>query len=471
MRTAPYNPIRFLYFPFLIALTIGTLYFVYQNNPHLMAQEALYDELRLQRGSDNVHVRANIELLDSAFTPRSQAQQNLQRSSLYSESLRPTHRWSFFSEQTLAELNSTPDSQNSSVAIDEAGVYILSEDRFWVYSLQGSLLWSFAPVQGEKFAIGALSTTAQTTALATRTGSAYLFNKSNGQVLWYSKSNESYLRPPILGSQKVYFLSELKAGQLWKLLIADIKTGEVLKKISSLEEPIAGNLSFNELETMAYYNTEAGRLYGLNLEKAEAAWSVESEFSFESGPTVSGDRVYTVNAQGGLTAYDNRSARLIWTTALDTKAGGTVSILAEGFKIFILDKSGYIHALSSRTGKREWRFNTNQTGPIKAPLLLRMRGSSFADLKVNPHIRYWTVWSYCSGSRLCIFDPKEGQPYVRVELKDTAISEPYFDREGEDFWFVGAEKGKVKLYHYMEDKKMKALRQENETKEEKQEKL
>lgn len=456
---SPYSPFRFLYYPFLIALTLGCLYFVYQNNPHLMAQETLFDELRLKRGSDVTTVSLPVDLKTEDLAPDTTVGRNLQRNFMYNEALRPTHRWTLFKSTKLEGLNDKFDGKEHFVAVDESGGYYLSRERFSVFDLEGKLLWSFEPPKGDAFAVGPISTSNRAVVLATQKGSLYTLEKKTGQPLWYSKSNEHYLRSPVLGKKHLYLYTELKSGQLWNLLVADPMTGEIFKKITSLEEPIMGELAFNDAETMAYYNTENGRLYALNLEKGEAQWSVESEFGFESGPSISGERIYVVNNQGGVTAYDNRNARLIWNLNLDTKVTGGVSLLPDGFKAYVLDRGGYIHAVNTRTGKREWRFSTSQSGPIQNVLLTRMRGSSFADLKVMPKVRYWTIWTFCAGTRLCIFDPQEGQPYMRIDLKDTAQSEPHFEKEGEDFWFIGAEGASVTLYHYMSDKKLKALKE------------
>jgi outer membrane protein assembly factor BamB len=460
---APYSPLRFLFFPFLIALTMGCLYAIYQHNPHLMAQETLFDELRLKRGSDITTVKSKLDISADDMIPSHVLGQSLQRHHMYSETIRPTHRWTFYKSSKLADLEEKFNAKTDSIAADSAGVYLLTPKKFSTYKLSGEAVWHFNLPENDTFANGPISTTSRLVTLATYKGSIYTFEKTSGQLIWYSKSNEHYLRTPVFGKKNLYIYSELKSGQLWNLLIADPATGEILKKISSLEEPITGELAFNDSESMAYYNTESGRTYALNLEKGEAVWSVESEFGFEAAPAVSGDRIYVVNNQGGLSAYDNRNARLIWTTALDAKVSGGVSLLPEGFKAYVLDKNGYIHAVNTRTGKREWRFSTSQTGPLQSIMLLRMRGSSFADLKVMPHIRFWTIWSFCAGFRLCIFDSKEGQPYVRLDLKDTSLVEPYFDKEGEDMWYVGSEGSALTLYHYMEDKKLKALKEAEKT--------
>src|SRR5213075_3193628 len=98
---------------------------------------------------------------------------------------------------------------------------------------------------------------------------------------------------------------------------------------------------------------------------------------------------------------------------------------------YLMDKNGYIHSVALRTGKREWRYNTNQNFQPEV-MTLRMRGSSFADLKVEPKTRMWTLWAFCSTSRLCIFEPNEGLLLHRVELKGKPVGEPYFESEGED---------------------------------------
>ena len=438
---------------------MGCLYAIYQQNPHLMAQETLFDQLRLKRGSDVTSVKVPGELSAENLSPVAMPGQNLQRNHMYSEVIRPTHRWTFFKSAKLADLEEKFNEKTHSLAIDSAGVYLLTPKKFSTYKLSGESVWHFNAPNNDSFATGPIATTQKTVTLATAKGSVYNFDKTTGDLIWYSKSNEHYLRTPVFGKKNLYLYSELKSGQLWNLLIADPATGEVKKKISSLEEPVTGELAFNDTETMAYYNTESGRLYALSLEKGEAAWSVESEFGFESGPSISGDRIYTVNSQGGLTAYDNRNARLIWTLPLESKVSGGVSLLPDGFKAYVLDKGGYIHAVNTRTGKRDWRFSTSQANPIQNVMMLRMRGSSFADLKVQPHIRYWTIWTFCAGFRLCIFDPKDGQPYVRLDLKDTSLIEPYLDREGEDMWYIGSEGSALTVYHYMEDKKLKAMKE------------
>lgn len=474
-----YSPFRFLYFPFLITLTIACLYGVYKQNPYLMAQEGLYDQLRLQRGADLIvmqHPRKEFQLTEEDLTVAHARHEDLQRSRMFNEELRPTHRWAVFGSPELAVTLPKEDGVALATAVDAKGAYFLSAKQFTAVKLTGETLWTFAPPDDDSFVAGPIATTTRALTLATSAGRLYTFEKSTGQILWYVKSQDKYLRSPIYTKKFVYAFAEDKPDQTWALLMFERDSGKFVQKILRLSQPLVDEVALNSDETSAYFTTPKA-LYAIDLVKKELNWKVAAqpekadegeankeapavkEMTFTSGPTVSGDRVYAITSEGVAMAYDGRNGRPIWTTDLAAQVSGGFSALPDAFKIYVRDRAGYIHALNSRTGKREWRFNTAQSGPFYDLYLMRMRGSSFADLKVVPKTRYWTVWTYCGGTRLCIFAPEDGQPYMRTELKGRPLSDPYIDSEGEDMWIASAEGKSIQLTHFIAEKKLKAIRE------------
>lgn len=479
MRT--YSPFRFLYFPFLIALTIGCLYGVYKENPYLMAQEGLYEQLRLQRGQDLIvmqHPRGEFHLAEADLKLAAAPHQDLQRSRQYPEDMRPTHRWAVLESTEIKDLEITKedDDDDFTSTVDGKGAYFLSPKRILAVKPNGETMWTFAPPDSDTFVTGPISTTVRALTIATVGGRLYTFEKGTGQILWYAKSDVKYLRPPLYTKKYVYGFAEEKPDQTWTLLMYERDSGAFVQKIGRLPQPVVDEIAVNADETAAYFTTPKS-LYAVDLVKKEMSWKVNAQVdkadeaeasaedkskaaTFMSGPSISGDRIYVVNSQGIASGYDGRNARPLWTSDLATPIAAGFSILPDAFKVYVRDRAGYIHALNSRTGKREWRFNTNETSRTLSDLyLMRMRGSSFADLKVTPKTRYWTVWSYCSQTRLCIFAPEDGQPYMRTELKGRPLSDPYLDSNGEDMWIAVAEGKKVQLTHFIEEKKLKALRE------------
>ncbi len=470
-----YSPFRFFYFPFLIALTVACLYGVYKENPYLMAQEGLYDQLRLQRGADFIvmqHPRSEFQLTEDDLKIAHARHEDLQRSRMFPEEIRPTHRWAVLGSPEVAV--SLANEDESSTAIDSKGAYFLTLKQFTAVKLSGETMWSFSPPGTDTFVNGPIATTARAVTLATAKGRLYTFEKNTGQILWYSKSESKYLRSPIYTKRYVYAFAEDKPDQTWALLMFERESGKFVQKIARLSQPLVDEVALNTDETSAYFTTPKA-LYAIDLVKKELSWKVAAqpekadegvenkepvkEMAFTSGPTVSGDRVYAITSEGMATAYDGRNGRPMWTTDLAAQVSGGFSALPDAFKVYVRDRAGYIHALNSRTGKREWRFNTAQNGPFYDLYLMRMRGSSFADLKVVPKTRYWTVWTYCGGTRLCIFAPEDGQPYMKTELKGRPLSDPFIDSEGEDMWIATAAGKNIQLTHFIEEKKLKAIRE------------
>lgn len=466
----PNSPFGFLFFPFILALLVGCIYLIHQNNPHLMAQESLYDELKLKRGSDVTLVRSERpdgKLPSEAFIPSAMPYKNRQRTSQWPESMRPSHRFEPYASSVVPGYIHG----ESKVLIDGDGLYMSHPENLAIFNLDGKPVWSFKAPDEHRFVKGPVAVARNVIFTATESGRIYAFEKSSGRLIWYRASQQENLRQPVVGHKNLYiFTKNQKKPEQADLLVLNPTTGETVKTIGPIDSLPTSVLALNDDESLAFFTTESNHLFSLNLANGEVSWKSESQSALKGSPAVHGDRVYVANESGILFAHDGKSGREIWELDLGTKLASPVSILTDIFMGYLIDRNGTMHAVNLRGGKREWRYNVNQSTMAQVTTL-RMRGSSFAELKFEPKTRYWTLWAFCSTARLCIFEPHEGQLLHRVELKGTPVTEPFFDGEGEDLHIgltenSGESGGKakaLKLVHFMDSKKAKALRESQKT--------
>ncbi|KAF7781275.1 hypothetical protein PRUB_b0437 [Pseudoalteromonas rubra] len=129
----------------------------------------------------------------------------------------------------------------------------------------------------------------------------------------------------------------------------------------------------------AYFGSDDGHLYALNVDQPKLAWSYKTDGLVRSKPTIKHHQIFFSSDDGYLYALNRWQGKLLWRTSLNDADVQRIlpanhapwefdysksSALVQGNKVFIGSGDGHLYAIARSSGKVLWRFKTE--GKIRA---------------------------------------------------------------------------------------------------------
>lgn len=185
-------------------------------------------------------------------------------------------------------------------------------------------------------------------------------------------------------------------------------------------------------ERIVCFNAETGDLVW------EHAYPCEYNIGYPSGPratpTVSGDKVYALGAQGNLTCLNIQSGKVIWTGDLDRYRrlppdwGYCCAPLVEGKHLICQarGKGSIVVAFDKETGEEIWKGVDGDTGYVP-PSIVEAAG-----------VRQLIVWNT---KEIISLNPETGTKYWGVPLKAGFTMSVMMPQRHRDFLFASANPG------------------------------
>ncbi|ALU45915.1 outer membrane protein assembly factor BamB family protein [Pseudoalteromonas rubra] len=130
---------------------------------------------------------------------------------------------------------------------------------------------------------------------------------------------------------------------------------------------------------IAYFGSDDGHLYALNVDQPKLAWSYKTDGLVRSKPTIKHHQIFVSSDDGYLYALNRWQGKLLWRTSLNDADVQRIlpanhapwefdysksSALVQGNKVFIGSGDGHLYAIARSSGKVLWRFKTE--GKIRA---------------------------------------------------------------------------------------------------------
>ncbi len=452
--TNQYSPLRVLFYPLVLVMLFGGIYFIYEKNPALMDQLSLIEKQKTTGKEDEFLMSASE--VDPAqrppWTASSITDRDHGRTGAYSDNEKIRYRF----HPSEAKI-SFPNDKSAAWTIDDQGVVAHTGDELRVYDKTGALKWSLEP--GEKtFCSGAPTVAAEVLFLCFQQGDVAAFYRETGKLAWLFHTGEKLNQMPALGPKGLLLPRNLD-DKTWALQIIDPNSGKLVKEIEKLLGPVAGRPAFSKDGQLMSYATTNGHLYVRNLDSKNSLWKNEFPTGFGASPTIYGDRLYVISEDGVVFCYELKSGKEIWEYTLNQPTHSSLTIFPGLQQGAVLDDKGYLHLMDLKEGKRKWRFSTSSNAKTQRFMAIRLTNESLTKLSLTNEGKGWTLWGPCKDNQVCAIDPVKGILFRRLELSGPMLAPVFFVNDGNELWTVAQVGKNVELVKFIEDTYQKQLQQ------------
>jgi outer membrane protein assembly factor BamB len=432
----PYNPLRFLFYPFVLTVLFGTIYFIYHANPALLDQLSLIELQKSQRKTEGFWIEPISDQAGST-TPT-----GLRGSEPGNASHLPTDlRIEFRFEPTEFPV----EWPNKNAVVDQAGIVAVLEKSVTAYDLAGQIVWTFALPADEVSAEGRPQTTGTFVVIATQSGKVLALRRSDGRVAWIRDTALSMTRTPHLTGATVLVFGQRDTGEKepeTTLIRVATGSGQEISRINKFSDLAGSEIATHEGKNLLPALGGKGLLKVWDLQKGTPLWSNDFAQEFVASPVVFGDRVLIVSRQGQMFLMDIVSGRQVWELDLKADVKNAPAILP-GIGIGVVaDTQNYLHVLDLQTGKRKWRYGLQTTGRDYRFVAARMTEAAASRLNMTADAKGWAFWGPCGTTALCAFEPFKGFLLKKLELEKAPLGPPAFADSGNElFQLVASGKG------------------------------
>lgn len=453
----PYNPLRPLFYPMILLILFGSIYWIYQSNPALMDQLSLIEKQRTSTKADTYNVSTGN--LDPEPADRFQATalsgSNYGNSSSLSGDIRIEHRFDDLSEQ-LNELSTN----NSNWIADDQGLVLRNETGFQVYDSEGKLKWKFL-IEESPIADGPIASTSQFLYFSTKAGDLICLYRDSGRIAWIQRLGEAIATNPLVGPKSlILFVEGDPSKNQLGLRIFDKANGNDLGKLNKVPNPTGGTVAFHEAKNLlALINTE-GKIIVFDLNKKEALWSYDFPNQISASPVIAGDRLYISSAEGQLFAMDVSSGRQLWDYDLKGPIAQALTVMPQIQIGIIADKDNYLHVMDLQAGKRKWRYNLKTNAKNYRFVAARMTDSASSRLNMSAESKGWAFWGPCGDNKICAFEPFKGFILRQIELPGPISDWPHFLDKGFEMVQSYLDGKNLKFRKFIEKRKFDKIKQE-----------
>ncbi len=415
-----------LLIPFLIGIMLICGYGVFKKNEHIMNPEPHLKYLRDSHAEVDLHIRQTIQ--DDVQSADASAPVSDMKSSTET---------AYLSHRMLVNEAATPplvlQEGRSEMTYENGILYTWDDISLSAMNSDGTSIFKFQISSQDSILKGSPTFSNRMIFFTTVKGRILAIDKKNGHLAWYVNRKEQILWNPFYLEGKVYVFVESKEKLKAHTLVFDSLTGNFISESKALNWNLAGAPLFNK-DGNIYYNTLNGQLISYNLKSTKETWSNELASSYKSAPTLSGDRIYTLSEDGVVFGFDKIKGKKMVEFDLGTTSHMPIHInelLGIGA---LIDVSGYLVAFDIKSAKKLWKYNVYGTNLDYFIASFRLMTKTFEQLGVQSQSRGWSIWAKCSGTRLCLFEPKTGMLLHRVEVKDTVVGTPLWTDSSETLW-------------------------------------
>jgi len=454
----PYNPFRPLFYPTVLGVLFGTMYFIYKANPSLPDQLALVEK---QKNSDRIEgylVRSTDlkpESDISQFSPTNPDGIDVGDSGSYPEDLRIDFRF-----EPNPENLETVTVENSLWSVDDHGLVVPSSKGFKTFDNSGNPLWSFS-LKDQVLPTGPLPLAKDHLFFATEMGDIVCLQRTTGSVVWIKRFGKEIVKQPVLVAGHLVVLFA-EPDDTWMIVRLAAQDGNEVSRLGKINKPSHNTLAFSADRNLMPVLSQGGRVRVYDLKKAQPIWSNSFPNSFEASPVIHKDRLYISATEGVLFATDISSGRLIWEVDLKGRLQSPMTLLPQTMIGVVADKENYLHVIDLRNGKRKWRYNLKTEAKNFRFTGVRMNASAQSRLNMSPESQGWAFWGPCNERNLCAFDPFKGYILKQLELPGPLTGHAHFFNQGTEILQTYLEGKTLKFRKFTEKQRLEKTPVDNQ---------
>jgi outer membrane protein assembly factor BamB len=202
-----------------------------------------------------------------------------------------------------------------------------------------------------------------------------------GEPVWGSPVQlENVVQTPVAVDESSAYVGDVGG----RVTVIDLESGDV-RWTKELGTPIAGAITLDAgrvLATTLGGQEEPSEIVALDAESGDELWraSAEDASNLVTAPVVADGRMLTLDALGGVLAFDAEDGRFLWRTEVINPiaprgqpfllqgVGAPAPVSADG-QVFAVDVTGRVYAFDAETGASLWDHALNDPAQFSPPLL------------------------------------------------------------------------------------------------------
>lgn len=202
-----------------------------------------------------------------------------------------------------------------------------------------------------------------------------------GEPVWGSPVQlEDVVQTPVAVDESSAYVGDVGG----RITVIDLESGDV-RWTKELGTPIAGAITLDGdrvLATTLGGQEEPSEIVALDAETGDELWraSAEDASNLVTAPVVADGRMLTLDALGGVLAFDAEDGRFLWRTEVINPiaprgqpfllqgVGAPAPVSADG-QVFAVDVTGRVYAFDAETGAALWDHALNDPSQFSPPLL------------------------------------------------------------------------------------------------------
>ena len=257
---------------------------------------------------------------------------------------------------------------------------------------------------------------------------------ATGESVWGSPVQlEDIVRNPVAVNETTAYIGDVGG----RVTAVNLESGEV-RWTKDLGSPISGAVTLDAgraLATTFGGQNEPSEIVALDAESGQELWraSAEDASNMVTAPIVADGRMLTLDAFGGVLAFDPEDGHFLWRTEVVNPlvprqpfllqgVGAPAPVSADG-RVFAVDVTGRVYAFDAETGAALWDHALNSLSQSSPPILTDDQilvstdsGTLYAVDRVSGHL----VWRLDGGGTFLRGLADAGDHLVAVRGLDNA---------------------------------------------------
>ena len=345
---------------------------------------------------------------------------------------------------------------------DRTGFY-LSGKTTWVMAvdLEGVVRWryKFSERAGDH-PVPTILLDSERVYLIHPAGEVVSLEKTTGKLRWVMDLHQDVVAPPFFWSRSVMVpVKSADARGVDKVQLVQVHRSDGVLEAPHPKLDVKPGIQFSFSPVLeAFVGTVDNKVIAIDPEDWDILWTQTLTDPIRGPAVLVDQQIYVSTLAGKIVRLDGgRKGKIDWEADLPKAPLSPPTYLPLVQRLSVLDQTGGLNVIETKTGKPQWRESTENKNPLVETWSARLKGRNIEEFKMDWIHKGWAIWSPCSDKRLCIYAPKQGQLIQKIVLSGQPMALPLLIDRGYAVMtqLKGGQYGVARLIEETEIKKAK----------------